>query len=305
MSESNCPLLIYVSSLPCDAEARFDVDKQVAQLGALTTGLVWDSKYSEYDWALVRRQIQQADAFILLVGHEYGPMTPTGISFQHRELVYAQSLNKPVYGFIHDRVGDYSTPELKLAELRQQVTGQIPHKIWHLGDELTVHAKTTVSNWLRQPRLGSNTSTPLTAVTAPALSVTASVKQLAAPVSTSRRQSLPVREDIEIVAQANVYRGGNLARHVVRLPMKTDRLWRSLMPLLRLGTSEDRLRAHIEQVITAEVSTVLLAEHRGSHAVDGVRIERNQFRQLLKGWADSGHVSSTKEGARTRWALLL
>lgn len=300
MSESNRPLLIYVSSLPCDVEARFGVDKQVAQLGALTTGLVWSAKHSEYDWNLVRRQIQQADTFILLLGHEYGPVTPTGISFQHRELVYAQSLNKPVYGFIHDRVGDYSTPELKLAELRQQVTGQIPHKIWHLGDELTVHAKTAVNQWLRQ----FSRTAPLPA-TGLSVGFNTSVKSAAVPVSGMRSQTYPTREDIELVAQANVYRGGNLARHVVRLPMKTDRLWRSLMPLLRLGTSEDRLRSHVEQVITSEVSSVLLAEHPGSHAIDGVRIERNQFRQLLKGWAESHHVTSSKEGARTRWALAL
>lgn len=294
MSESKCPLLIYVSSLLCDAEARFEVDREVAKLGALSAGLVWGDRHSDYDWDLVRRQIQQCDSFILLLGQEYGPTTPTGISFQHRELVYAQSLNKPVRAFIHDQVGDFSTPELKLAELRQQVASQTPHKIWHLRDELTVHAKTTVANWLKQNTPSVPKSTPqLTSINVPV------------QASPRRQAPVPVREDIELVAQANVYRGGNLARHVVRLPMKTDRLWRSLMPLLRLGTSEDRLRSHVEQVITAEVSAVLLAEHPGSHAVDGVRIERNQFRQLLKGWAEPGHVISTKEGARTRWALSL
>ena len=58
----------------------------------------------------------------------------------------------------------------------------------------------------------------------------------------------------------------------------------------------------------AQVSSVFVRGTNSTHTlflVDGVRIERNQFRQLLKGWADSGHVSSTKEGARTRWALLL
>lgn len=301
MTDSKRPLLIYVSSLPCDAEARFEVEKQVAQLGALTSGLVWNTAYGQYDWNLVRQQIQRADVFMLLLGQEYGPTTPTGISFQHREMVHALTLNKPVFSFIHDRMGDYSTPELKLAELRQQVVSQTPHKVWHLRDELSVHAKTAVGHWLRRTDSASPSQT-VDPIKAPATLPTGAALS-SVPNLRVRRQLQPEREDIELVAQANVYRGGNLARHLVRLPMKTDRLWRSLMPLLRLGTSEDRLRSHIEQVLTAEVSTILLAEHPGSHAVDEVRLERNQFRQLLAGWAESGHVLSDKEGARIRWRL--
>ena len=80
-------LLVYVSSLPDDVAARFEVDRQVALAGAVGAGLVWDARYAQYDWELVKKQIAQADAFLLLLGENYGPTTPTGISFQHRELV--------------------------------------------------------------------------------------------------------------------------------------------------------------------------------------------------------------------------
>lgn len=287
-------LLIYVSSLPCDAEFRFEVDRQIALSGALGCGLAWQSDFAEYDWALVKRQIEQADAFLLLLGEEYGPTTPTGISFQHRELVHAQSLHKPVYYMMHTSMDGHEAADIRLNELRQQVRAQVSGKIWHLKDELTVHVKTLLKNWKRDVQslrmMGAPPAVPARAV-APVISSKIALK------------AVPPREQIELITQGNVYKGGNLAPKVVKIPMKTDRIWRSIQPLLRLGTSEDRLRSHMEQVITGEVKNRLLSDNPGSHAVDGVRIERNQFRNILDGWATGGFVLNKAQGARTIWSL--
>lgn len=288
-------LLVYVSSLAPDAEARFEVDRQIALAGAVSTGLAWDDRYAPYDWELVKRQIAQADAFLLLLGEGYGATTPTGISYQHRELVHAQSLHKPVYHLTHTSMDGREANDIRLNELRQQVRAQIGGKIWHLKDELTVHARTLVQSWTKD------------------VSVLRSLKEDSAQAESQARsrlqavrntpRTLPERKTIELMTQANVYRGGNLAPQLLKLPMKTDRIWRSILPLLRLGTSEDRLRSHMEQVLAAEVKARLLSEHPGSHAVDGVKIERNQFRKLLQDWAGGGFVVDMKQGARTIWSL--
>jgi len=288
MSSNAAPFLIYVSSLPSQSEARFEVELQAAQSQTLTSGLVWDQPHAEYDWSLVRGQIERADAFLLMLGDDYGPVTPTGISAQHRELVHAQSLNKPIFCLIHNSLNG-AEPDMRLDEFRALVKRQEAHKVWHLRDELSVHSRTIISNWQRDRR--GETAYQPPRYHAPAPIITPAKGQ-------------PPRNDIDLMVQANVYRGGNLAPQVVKLPMKTDRLWRSLLPLLRLGASEDRLRAHIEQLVTAEISQLLLDRHPGSHAVDGVRLERNQFRQLLSGWAGGGFVKDQKDGARVRWSLV-
>ncbi len=286
-------LLVYVSSLPDDVAARFEVDRQVALAGAVGAGLVWDARYAQYDWELVKKQIAQADAFLLLLGENYGPTTPTGISFQHRELVYAQSLHKPVYYLMQTGMDGSGTSDVRLQELRQQVRSQVSGKIWHLLDELSVHVKTLLKNWERDVKALARIADDSDRIRMAERSFPTKV----APLGT------PPRKDIELIAQANVYRGGNLAHQLVKLPMKTDRIWRSVLPLLRLGASEDRLRTHMEQVLTAEVKARLLSDNPGSHAVDGVRIERNQFRRVLDGWSSEGYVEHVKQGARTIWSL--
>lgn len=288
-------LLIHVSSLATDAEARFEVDRQLALAGELSAGLVWDERYSVYDWDLVKRQITQADVFLLMLNDDYGAITSTGISHQHRELVYAQSLNKPVYHLTHIGMDGHDTSDIRIRELRQLVCNQIPGKVWHLKDELTVHVRTLIQKWDRdaqilrdsdKDRVDPKTETPRLIQTA---RITPNL--------------LPERKMIELETQANVYRGGNLANQSFKLPMKTDQIWRSVLPLLRVGTSEDRIRTHLEQIVAPEVKTKLLSAHPGSHAVDGVKIERDQFGMLLRDWAIGGFVVNMKQGARLIWSL--
>ena len=299
-------LLVYVSSLPESAEARFETERQAAQKGALLTGLVWPASGAGYDWSLVRRQIEQADAFLLLSGREYGPVTPTGIGNQHRELVHAQSLNKPVYAIIHNAPATGpAQDQLKLTDFRRQLMALVPYKIWHLGDELSVHAGAIISAWQRK---GVGSWSNARVASDRPLSIAPGVGILPdhfrTPEVTARsRGDGPAREDLTFMVQANVYRGGNLSRHVVSITIRTDRLWRDLLPLLRLCSSEDRLRALVERTVSDEASKLLLAEHPGSHAVDDVRVERNQFRQLLSRWSGSGFIKDKRDRARTRWML--
>jgi len=301
MSVTDKHLLVYISSLPESAEARFEAEKQAALRGALTTGLVWPDSQSEYDWALVRRQIEKADVFMFLLGRQYGPVTPTGISIQHRELVHAQALNKPVCAMIQNAAGTGGPQDqLKLEDLRKQLMGSVPFKVWHLGDELSVHLGSTLQTWQRKgvARWAAG-GAPEAVIDNPILS-----ERFRAPAPTFRpRKDEPIKHELVLMVQANVYRGGNLSRHVVKITMQSQRLWRDLQPLLRLGASEDRLRALVEHSVTDEASKRLLAEHPGSHAVDDVRIERNQFRQLLSRWSKEGFVTSQRDGAHVRWSI--
>ena len=284
--------LVYISSLPCDAAARFEVERQMALAGVLVAGLVWEDRFARYDWDLVRRQLEEADGFLLVLGDQYGPTTPTGISMQHRELVHALSLGKSVYCFMYNSMSAGGKSDPRLNELRDQVRKQAPVKVWHLTDELSVHAGTLARNWIKDTESRG---------AAAKAQLSDSPITVSKPASSGRSQ--PPREDIELVTQSNVYRGGNLAHQIVRLPMKSDRLWRSLQPLLRLGTSEDRLRTHVEQVVASEVKSILLGNNPGSHAVDGIRVERNQFRQILDNWQKGGYIEGRRDGARVQWSL--
>ena len=43
--------------------------------------------------------------------------------------------------------------------------------------------------------------------------------------------------------------------------------------------------------------------HPSSHAVDDIRINREQFQDLLTQWAEHGLVDNNQRGARNAWQL--
>lgn len=93
--------LVYLASNASGLDVeRYEVQRLMARHGMVNVGLACREDAGPYDWNLVRSQIESADLFILLLGDDYGPMAPTGISFLHREFVHAKSLNKPTLAFI-------------------------------------------------------------------------------------------------------------------------------------------------------------------------------------------------------------
>ena len=78
---------------------RYEIQRVMARLGMFDIGLIYREDASPYNWDLIRGQIRCADLFLLL-GDDYGPMTPTGISYLHREYVHAKSVNKPTLAYI-------------------------------------------------------------------------------------------------------------------------------------------------------------------------------------------------------------
>ena len=63
--------------------------------------------------AFARRQIDECDYFILLVGGRYGELTPSGVSYMHLEYIYAVTKQKPVLAILH------AEPERREAHLRE------------------------------------------------------------------------------------------------------------------------------------------------------------------------------------------
>ncbi len=64
--------------------------------------------------AFARRQIDDCDYFLLMLGSRYGELSASGVSYVHLEYIYAITKQKPVFVILHE------TPESRDAELHEQ-----------------------------------------------------------------------------------------------------------------------------------------------------------------------------------------
>ena len=261
---------------------RYEVQRQLARHGMVNVGFACREDAGPYDWNLVRSQIESADLFILLLGDDYGPMAPTGISYLHREFVHAKSLNKPTLAFIKNTL-----PEKNLTEAQRRLPG------FHRSVAQQSPMLVLGPGWV-PAGAGKVAEMPIAAEPA---------KETAEPLS-ARQRLARSRQVVNLQIAAKVYQGGNLSQEEVLLPVRLDQLLQGVMPLLKSGASEDRLRAQLEGVVAGTVKSQLLKRNTQAHAVDDIRISRGQFQQILRQWQSLGFVTVSGEGVRALWKAL-
>lgn len=297
---ANKRYLVYLASNAqgLDVE-RYEVRRLMARQGMVDIGFACREDAGPYDWNLVRSQIESADLFILLLGDQYGPMAPTGISFLHREFVHAKSLNKPTLAFIKNNLPEknHTEEQRRLLGLHRIVVQQSPYKLWHLREELLSQVRSALASNLLTIGPGwipAQCSVP----SAPAVAEPAARNE---KVMSARQRQAQSRQMLNLQVTAKVYKGGNLSLEEVLLPARLDKLFNPLQALLQDGASEDRLRVLLEGLIAATVREQLLQRRPNAHAVDDIRISRTQFQQMLKSWQELGLVASRGEPGRLAW----
>ena len=290
--------LVYVASNHTGLESeRYEVTRQLARMGILCCGFPCREDTSPYDWNLARSQIEDADLFVMILGDEYGPMAPTGISYLHREMVHAQSLAKPVLSFVKN-----SLPSQQQTEDQRRLAGfhgvvsKGTYRLWHLREELIAHVKTAVVNglsnksggWLKLDSVDEAPTKPL--------------PESAARVD-SKQWMLKTRQLMRLQFSAKVYEAGNNTLEEISVSQRWDALFVCAGVILKSPSSEDRLRQGIESLVEGEVKRRLLQQHPSAHAVDDIRINRGQFQQLLEQWLEHDLVVKQQRGGRSAWQL--
>jgi Domain of unknown function (DUF4062) len=290
--------LVYVASNHTGLESeRYEVTRQLARMGILCCGFPCREDTSPYDWNLARSQIEDADLFVMILGDEYGPMAPTGISYLHREMVHAQSLAKPVLSFVKN-----SLPSQQQTEDQRRLAGfhgvvsKGTYRLWHLREELIAHVKTAVVNglsnksggWLKLDSVDEAPTKPL--------------PESAARVD-SKQWMLKTRQLMRLQFSAKVYEAGNNTLEEISVSQRWDALFVCAGAILKSPSSEDRLRQGLESLVEGEVKRRLLQQHPSAHAVDDIRINRGQFQQLLEQWLEHDLVVKQQRGGRSAWQL--
>jgi len=298
--------LVYLASNMDGLELeRYEVERVLARHGITCVGFACPPEGVEYDWDLARQQVELADAFILLVGDDYGQMLQTGISLLHREYVHARTLDLPVFAFLKNLPTDtrLDQNQSRLKGFYQLITQSTTPKHWHLRDQLLTHVKNQMKaiqgamgeGWFKAEPQVKESPTETKIVKAP------TPKPHSAVTMSARERIELNRKTVNLLVEAKVYQGGNLSREELVLPARLDQLFRALQNSFSNETSEDRVRGHLESVIAETVRRKLLEKNANAHAVDDIRISKTQFRSILEAWQQLGQVTMSSRSGRDYW----
>lgn len=276
---------------------RHEIKQLMAGYGMVDVGLVCRDDASPYNWELVRELIKSCDLFILILGENYGPRLPTGISYLHREFMYAVSCNKPVISFIKNCLPSQglTDEQSRLDSFHKVIKQQSAFKLWHLRDELISQARISFSSGLLSMGNGwISADSPQETKEATKPNDKSVAKQL-----TARQKLASSQQMVNLSVSANVYRDGNLSVHNIFIPMRLDRIHKALSNKMKDGCSEDSLRKSLGNALSKITTEQLLAKNPKAHAVDDVRVSREQFQKILVSWEELGLVACKKSGNRS------
>ena len=97
---------VFVSSTFEDLrEERGELQKALLKLKCFPIGMELFPSSDDETWEFIKRQIDQADYYIVVIAGRYGSVGPDGVSYTEMEYDYARSIGKPTVGFIHSDPG--------------------------------------------------------------------------------------------------------------------------------------------------------------------------------------------------------
>jgi len=97
---------VFVSSTYEDLrEERAEVQRALLMAKCFPIGMEAFPSTDEETWEFIKRQIEDADFYLLVIAGRYGSADEQGISFTEKEYDYAKEIRKPILAFVHSDPG--------------------------------------------------------------------------------------------------------------------------------------------------------------------------------------------------------
>lgn len=97
---------VFVSSTYEDLrEERAEVQRALLMAKCFPIGMEAFPSTDEETWEFIKRQIEDADFYLLVVAGRYGSIDGRGIGFTEKEYDYAREIKKPIVAFVHSDPG--------------------------------------------------------------------------------------------------------------------------------------------------------------------------------------------------------
>lgn len=266
---------------------RMTLSQSLIGMGFFSWGL---EQHTPLSTAFARRQIDESDYVMLLLGHQYGDLSVSGVSYLHLEYLYAKSQQKPMLILLHEApenrvdIPSESQPESdKFWAFRQQLIQDNEQVFYYRTSrdlELIVRRQMPyllerypAQGWVRPERMHKmldeieKLKAQLTQ-----LEVAQGKREVESVLNLQR---VPMHDDFEFEYRIHAYQDGNFKELKLTRKISWAQLLLTLSDTFNLAMPEEyfakRLNEYLNDTALTEAQAVLPRAHAVAHAQINIR----------------------------------
>lgn len=155
---------VFLSSTYIDLkEEREEILRILLKLNCFPVGMELFPAIDEEQFDYIKKEIDNSDYYLLIVGGRYGSLTSEGISYTEKEFLYALEKKIPVIAFIHKDINNIPLGKVdvdenirkKLEEFKKKVETNRLVKYWADATSLYSEVSITLARIIYEcPRIG-------------------------------------------------------------------------------------------------------------------------------------------------------
>ncbi len=304
---------VYISTTYPDMQsARQALMLPMLDLGLMPMGMDMHSSESHNLMPVVQRMIDDSDYFVILLGGRYGTLSPLGLSYTHREYIFAATKRKPVVSFIHDDPlnlpPDVREPSREGQVRRDDFARLLENKTlsfrWRDESELAARVAKVMPDVMRQyPAPGWMQAGAMAGAGDTRNQV---LVRRVAELEKEREEWLaaqraPLRglargaDPLSLEYSCNVYEGGDCKMTMASCELDWDRVFACVAPLMLNPVSEPVMQKALEDYVARRALQDVTGDFPKAHAVRNVVLAGHAFNQVKIHLRTLGLITKTSE----------
>ena len=289
---------VFVSSTYSDLpEARQELMLGLLSMGMIPTGMELSPSESNDHWTMIQKLINECDYYLVLVGGRYGTLSPIGLSYTHREYVYAATKGKPVLALLHD-APDFLPPErretsregdVRFNDFRQLLQQKCLVRYWNAPRDLAAAVqkglpalieKSPGSGWVRANDSGATSELEVRMLKQRIEELESEKEALAQSMRPPLEQLARGSDQVLLGYSCNVFVKGDCKVTAARTSISWDQVIASVAPQMLDEVSEMVMRQALEGHIAARALADVQVQWPKAHAVRNVVLDTDSFNQV-------------------------
>tara|TARA_B100000614_G_scaffold174260_1_gene155632 strand:- start:23381 stop:24400 length:1020 start_codon:yes stop_codon:yes gene_type:complete len=303
---------VYISTTYPDMQsARQALMLPLLDLGLMPMGMDMHSGESHNLMPVVQRMIDDSDYFVILLGGRYGTLSPLGLSYTHREYIFAATKRKPVVSFIHDDPlnlpPDIREPTREGQVRRDDFARLLENKTlsfrWRDESDLRERVARVMPDVMRQYPAPGWVQAGAGGIEDPAgrdlrrrvTELEKEREELLAAQRGALRNLARGTDPVALDYSCNVYEGGDCKMAMASCTLDWNRIFACVAPLMLNPVSEPVMQKALEDYIARQALENVGADFPKAHAVRNVVLAGHAFNQVKVQLRTLGLITKTSE----------
>ena len=267
-------------------------------MGMIPTGMELYPTEANNQWPMIQQVINECDYYVVLLGGRYGTLSPMGLSYTHREYIYAATKRKPVIAFLHDQPelldgGSRETSrdgDVRFQDFRKLLQEKTVFRYWNSPKDLGQVVRKAMpqfikqhpaTGWVRAGQISDlNQARELQEMRKRLEELEREKEELTAgwrpPIETLARGS----DLVSLQYSCNAYIKGDCKVTMAETRLTWDQVFATVGPQMMNEVAESAMRQALEEHIAEHALEDVQAHLPKAHAVRNIVISTQSFNQV-------------------------